>query len=109
MSHDPKRHAADILANARALGLPGYAANTAEGHRSTVAAAEAPPVPDAVVQAARQKERQRIAAIVNSTEAKGRQKFALHLAMHSEMPLETAKALLAAAAIEVDDGGTQQH
>jgi hypothetical protein len=49
---------------------------------------------------ARQAERARIAGITSSDEAKGREKLASHLALNTDLSVDSAKAILAAAPVE---------
>jgi len=67
------------------------------------AAAPAPPPPAAIAApaapAATASERQRIAAIINSEEARGRESLARMLALETDQDVETARKILAAAPI----------
>lgn len=62
----------------------------------------------AIVAEARKAERERMAGIMNCDEAKGKEKLANHLATNTEMSLEDAKAILCAAAPEVQESATKK-
>lgn len=70
--------------------------NTPAGDAERAAPEVAVDVEAAVAQA-RESERARVAGILGSEEAKGREKLASHLALKTEMSVEAAKAILAAA------------
>lgn len=76
----------------------------AEG--TTQAATQAPAVDEkAIASNASKVERERIAGIMNCDEAKGKAKLANHLALNTDMSVDDAKAVLAAAAAEAKDEG----
>lgn len=71
--------------------------------QSTQPGAESTDKPDAnaaAVTAARTAERERMAGIINCEEAKGKSKLANHLALNTDMSVDAAKQVLAAAAPE---------
>lgn len=73
---------------------------------------QAAPASAEALAAARQQERERIAAITGCDEAKDKQALAAHLATKTDMSLEVAKHVLAAAAVEklpAAEGGKANH
>lgn len=68
-------------------------------HEAAVAAAKQEGAGDtaAAVAAAKKAERERVSAITGSDEAEGRESLANHIAMNTEMSVDDAKAMLAAA------------
>jgi len=60
----------------------------------------------AIAASARKAERERMSAIMNCEEAKDKPKLASHLAMNTEMSVDEAKAVLAAAAPEKQEAAT---
>lgn len=85
---DTTTTAAAPAAPAATAAAPAAPAATA----AAPAAAAAPSAADAVIA-----DRQRSQAIINSDEAKGREKLATHLALNTSMSVDDAKATLAAA------------
>ena len=78
---------------------PGAAATPAAAAATTPAATATPPAADAAAH-----ERQRIGAILNAPEAKGREALARHLACNTSLTAEAAVATLKAAAPEKPGG-----
>jgi len=76
---------------------------------TTVGAAEQNQAQQMSAADARKAERQRISEITGCDEAKGKSKLANHLALNTEMSVEDAKAVLAAAADEVQPVATTQN
>lgn len=83
---------------------PEIRMNTTEQTPETVQTPETPSAPDTAAVA--NAERERIASILNSEEAKGRSTLASHLALRTSMSADEAIAVLAAAAVEKTEPAT---